>query len=78
MNSSKGCINVVMKNGWLDECTKHMVSINKPKGYYTKEKCIEEAKKHRTSTEWNKKSSRSYAVASRNGWLQECKTYFKK
>lgn len=38
---------------------------------WTKEGCAEESKKYKTRTEWKKKSSGSYRVAYKNGWLGE-------
>ena len=40
--------------------------------HWTKEKCIEEAKKYRTKSEWSKKSGGSYSSARINGWFKEC------
>ena len=50
----------------------------KPNGYWTKERCMEEAKKYKTRSEWSEKSSTSYASARRNGWLKECTAHIKK
>lgn len=61
-----------LKNGWLDECCGHMVSPLKPSGYWTKERCIEEALKHKTRNQWRLKSSGSYSVAQKSGFLDEC------
>lgn len=66
-----------IKNGWFDECTKHMTSPNRPKGYWTKERCLEEALKHKTKTDWKKAMSSSVAVARRNGWIDEAAKHMK-
>jgi len=58
--------------GWLDECCKHMISTIKPMRYWNKERCINEALKYNTKTEWFKKARSSYSSALRNGWLDEC------
>jgi hypothetical protein len=60
------------KNGWFDECIAHMVSIKKPSGYWTKERCMEDALKYSTKTEWLKKNAKCYQAARRNGWVKEC------
>lgn len=56
-------------NGWMEAATTHMLRKQKPKGYWTKEKVFEEAKKYSYLTEWINASSGSYTVAKRNGWL---------
>ena len=60
------------RNGWLDECTSHMIRDRVKNGYWTKERCIEEAKKYKTRTQWQKKSGGSYTTSLRNGWHDEC------
>lgn len=62
----------------LNECTKHMKELRKPNGYWTKERCIEEAKKYQTSGDWQKTSSSSYIYARKNNWLDECTKHMKK
>jgi len=72
-----------IKNGCLEECCKHMnnrsasSSNHKPKGYWTKERCIEDAKKYKTRKEWQKKSSSAYGSAFKNGWIDECCKHMK-
>ncbi len=70
--NSSGSYNSARKNGWLDECTEHMKRFNKPNKYWVKKKCITEAKKYKTRSEWAKNSSGSYNSAKINGWLDEC------
>jgi hypothetical protein len=62
------------RKGYLDEICKYFgwESLVKPKGYWTKELCIEEAKKYKSRTEWSKKSNRSYNAARKNDWMDEC------
>lgn len=57
---------------WIPKCCEHMVEIRKPNGYWTKQKCIEVAKKYNTQTEWNEKSSYSFTYARKNGFIDEC------
>lgn len=69
------------KNGWLDICTRHIVSIGSNSGYWTKQKCLKEAKKYKILSHWSKSPGRgtiSYNVASKNGWLKECTKHMKK
>ena len=60
------------KNGWLDECCKHMqvLIIN-----WTKEKCVENAGKYKTVSEWIKSEKLAYGAAIRYGWLNECRAH---
>jgi len=62
------------RNGWMDECTAHMVETSKPAGYWSnKTRCITEAKKAKNISEWAKNSSASYTSARKNGWMDECR-----
>jgi hypothetical protein len=47
----------------------------KPNGYCIKEKCIEEALKLKTWSEFQKKSKTAYQIAYKNGWLDEICQY---
>lgn len=59
------------RNGWLDELCGHMVLMKKANGYWTKERCSEEALKYQTRTEFQKKSNSAYSTANKNGWLDK-------
>jgi superfamily II DNA or RNA helicase len=69
---------IASRDGFLDQCTKHMTSTQKPTGYWTKERCIEDSSKYNTISEWKKNSSSALTRASKNGWLDECTTHMKK
>ena len=43
----------------------------KPSGYWTKEKCHEEALKYNTRGEFQKKSSTAYVKSRKEKWLDE-------
>jgi hypothetical protein len=64
------------KNGWLNECTKHM----KPfvQGYWTLELCKTESLKHNHPGDWKLLSYKSYVAAKRHGWLKECTAHMTK
>lgn len=64
-------------NGWYDECIMHFIQKSKPKGYWTFEKCMEEALKFVNKTDWGKKSPSSYAIAGRNKWIDMCCVHMK-
>lgn len=63
---------VARKNGWLLELSKHMQKQKKENGFWTKERCIIDAKKYNTRNNWRIKSSSASSIASKNGWLEEC------
>ena len=69
----KGCIGAytsAYKNKWLDEID-WFVSPQKPKGYWTREKVFEEAKKYQTIGEFQKGCISAYIVARKNKWIDE-------
>jgi hypothetical protein len=59
------------KNGWLEVCCEHMPPAGKPRGYWTLERCQEDALKYKNKTEWRKESP-AYGAAIKNGWLDVC------
>jgi len=74
---NEGSAYVIAKNnGWLNECCAHMKQ-NKitPNGYWTKEKCIEDALNYQTREEWKKSKSGGYDAARYHGWKDECVTH---
>lgn len=72
--NSENAYRAALKNGWLDECCTHMRK-QKPRSYWTKKLCKEEAKKYKNRTDWIKHSASSYNAAKANGWLDECCTH---
>jgi len=60
-----------LKNGWLEEITSHMYISKKGKGYWTKEKCKEEAAKYIGKFAFQKGSNGAYKSAYKNKWLNE-------
>ena len=61
-----------LRNGWSNECCRHMVSRYKPKGYWTFERCKAEALKYSTRKEWEIQNISSYSVSRRKDWHDEC------
>lgn len=57
--------------GCIDKCVAHMKQTIKPDGYWTKERCYQEALKYKTRMEFCKNSGGAYVAATRNGWLDE-------
>jgi superfamily II DNA or RNA helicase len=66
---------IACSNGWLDDCKKEMVSLNKPKGYWTFEKCMESASKYDNIRDWSTNDGSAYSTAKINGWLDDCKKH---
>ena len=53
---------IIISNNQLDES-------KKPAGYWTRERCYDEAKKYRTNKEFRKDNNSAYAISVRNGWI---------
>lgn len=67
---SNGAYAMSRKNKWLDGFVWLKPQLH-PSGYWTYERCAEESKKYRTTSEWRKKSQMSYKVATNNGWKKD-------
>ena len=72
---NSGAYNSARRNGWYEECTKHMMVLHK---IWTKEECIDSAKKYNTRKEWSNKDRKAWDAARANGWYDECITHMKK
>ncbi len=59
------------RNKWLDDVCSHMIKINKPKNYWTKERCYECALKCKNKKEFHKNYGSAYSSSIKNGWLNE-------
>ena len=55
---------------WLDDYS-WLVSIATPAGFWTYEKCYEEAKKYKTRLEFIKQAGYVYKLAQKKGWLDD-------
>jgi hypothetical protein len=53
--ASPGAYNAVKKNGLLDTICSHMARTSKLAGYWTKARCIREAKRHKSISDLRKK-----------------------
>ena len=60
------------KNKWIKECCKHMIENRNPANYWTKEKCIIDASRFKTKSEWRINSPTARSVATKNKWIKEC------
>jgi superfamily II DNA or RNA helicase len=63
-----GAYNSADYNGWMEECTNHMIK----RGFLTKEMCIESALKYNTINEWRKYHASDYTAAIRKNWIDDC------
>lgn len=70
--NSATAYNVARKNKWSKECYKHMLTLIKPHGYWTLNKCIIDALQYKTKTEWRNNSSSAYSISLKKGWFNEC------
>lgn len=68
---SKGSYKRAMKNCWLDELCSHMIDKKKHSGYWTYEKCKEEALKYTTISKFQSGSKVAYMKCYKNGWIDK-------
>ena len=61
---------VARTNNWLKKF-EWLITINKPFGYWTKERVFEEARKYTMKHLFSKGCRGAYGAAERNGWLEE-------
>lgn len=54
-----------------------LTRLSKPNGYWNKERCLEEALKYDSITEFNRNEPSAYGSAWRNGWLKEITSHMK-
>lgn len=67
---SCGAFRAARKNGWLPEVERITGIKRVANGYWTKEKCREEALKFRTRNEF-RKNSNAYHTAHKKGWIED-------
>jgi hypothetical protein len=75
--AGNGSWHAARKMGWVDECTAHMIRLTnqEPAGYWTYERCKEEALKYNRPSDWSKNSIGSYTAARKMGWVDECTSH---
>lgn len=64
------------KNGWMDEYSWFKKVCRVANGYWTYERCYEEALKYNTKSEFTKKACGAKQIATKNGWIKDY-TWFK-
>lgn len=71
LNEATALRSILYYHGWMEELTKHITRSKKPNGYWTRERCAEEAKKYNTRDEFKQQHSTAYNKSRRMGWLDE-------
>lgn len=56
---------------WLDECSAHMIRLKVLNNYWTKERCLNYAKKCKTKNEFRQKYPKVYSAAQKKDWYNE-------
>jgi len=69
---SAGSYNAAYKKEWLDKCCTHMTRQLAPKGYWTLERCIEDAEQYKKLEDWSKAKPSGYSVARSKNWVSVC------
>lgn len=72
-----GAYNAAKKNGLLDTICSHMPRTNKPAGYWTKTRCLKEAWKYKSMSDFRKHCPSAFNIAWRNGWLDDIRDILK-
>ncbi len=67
----KNIYNYICKNNWLEELCNHQIETKKPKGYWTKEICQEEALKYKNLKQFRDNCASAVLKARQKGWLDE-------
>ena len=68
---SGSAYNACLKNKWGKELFTHFIKTKKPSGYWTYEKCKEEASKYKCRSHFQKGSGSAHGSSIKNGWLDE-------
>ena len=68
---NKKLYNLVCSKGWLDIVCENMISSQKPKNYWTKEKCFEITKRYKNKNELRKNEQVVYEKMLKKNWLYE-------
>lgn len=77
-DKSNGCYASVLKHHWENDCF-HSFKKRKPNGHWDiKENCMEEAKKYRNISEFQKCAYGAYNCAKKNGWIEEIDSLYNK
>ena len=68
---SGSAYSAAIRHGWLDDICEHMKLTTMPRGYWTKQRCFEEARKYDSQKEFQEKAGGAFTALKRNGCLKE-------
>ena len=68
-DNSRGAYRTALKNGWMEYLCSHMVSPQKPSGYWDYNRCKEEALKYTSRSQFYRSGISAYKSALKNLWL---------
>jgi len=74
LNANASAYQTAVLKGWVTEATADMIRPEYkpyPKGYWSKERVLEDAKKYGNSTIWRTSSRLAYRNAREKGWFAE-------
>jgi len=74
----RGSYKVARTKGWLKEATSHFTPRILPKGTWTKENVLLDAKKYSKPIEWEENSPSAVIISGRNGWYEEATAHMSK
>ena len=60
------------KAGWFDQVCSHMQVQAKPRGFWTFDRCLSDARQYQSRGSWQAESGTAYRTARVNGWLDAC------
>lgn len=69
-DKNPGAYMSMFNNDWLEELCPHM-NTKKPNGYWTEDRCREEAEKFNTKSQFQKNNGSAYRSALSKGWLDK-------
>ena len=61
-----------IQNNWVEECAAHMHTNRMPDGYWTLERCQNEARKYKSKVQWRMEHRASFSKANKEKWLVQC------
>jgi len=70
-NKSNSAYVIAYSNKWLDEICSQMIPNRKPKGFWTKENCANEALKHKKIGDLKRNEAQAYRIIVKNNWYEE-------
>jgi predicted GIY-YIG superfamily endonuclease len=70
-NCNSSAYSIALRNGWINDICKHMILLHKPKNWWTKHRCHQEALGYTTKSEFATKSCSAYSIANKKNWLKD-------